>query len=157
MKVSDVILISGPFGWFWPVLVGLISVKYYQNSSKGDKIMKLGRMVHIDHMNKFSPVAKMNYGYVGQRSRSKSAEVEKIGHIEKTFKTCHVWYQIEHFHLCNPSRHVIRMPEVFRSKFTLKVGQRSYLPDFVFAKMTSTLACLVSNEMVWKTLFIDWY
>ena len=118
------------------LLVGLLSVKYYQNSSKGDKIMKLGRMVHIDHMNKFSPVAKMNYGYVGQRSRSKSAEVEKIGHIEKTFKTWHVWYQIEHFHLCNPSRHVKRVSEVFRSKFTLKVGQRSYPHDFVFAKLT---------------------
>ena len=108
--------------------------------------MKLGRMVRIDHMNKFSPVAKMNYGYVGQRS--KSAEVEKIGHIEKTFKTCHVWYQIEHFHLCNLSRHAIRVSEVFRSKFTLKVGQRSYLHDSVIAKMTSTMACLVSNEMV---------
>ena len=110
--------------------------------------MKLGRMVRIDHMNKFSPVAKMNYGYVGQRSRSKSAEVEKNGHIKKTFKTWHVWYQIEHFHLCNPSRHVKRVSEVFRSKFTLKVGQRSYPHDFVFAKMTSTMACLVSNEMI---------
>ena len=129
-------------------LVGLLSVKYYQNSSKGDKIMKLGRMVRIDHINKFSPVAKMNFGYVGQRSRSKSAEVEKIGHFEKTFKIWHVWYQIEHFHLCNPSRHAIRVSEVSRSKFTLKIGQRSYLHDFVLAKMTSTMACLVSNEMI---------
>ena len=110
--------------------------------------MKLGRMVRIDHMNKFSPVAKMNYGYVGQRSRSKSVEVEKIGHFEKTFKIWHVWYQIEHFHLYNPSRHAIRVSEVSRSKFTLKIGQRSHLRDFVMAKMTSTMACLVSNEMV---------
>ena len=101
--------------------------------------MKLGRMVRIDHMNKFSPVAKMNYGYVGQRSRSKSLEVEKVGHIEKTFKTWHVWYQIERFHLCNPSRHAIRVSEVSRSKFTLKIGQMSYLYDFVLAKMTSTM------------------
>ena len=35
------------------------------------KSMKLGSMVHIDHTNKFSPVAKMNYAYVGHRSRSK--------------------------------------------------------------------------------------
>ena len=54
--------------------------------------MKLGRMVHIDQMNKFSPVAKMNYGYVGQGQ--KSVQVEKVGHIEKTFKTWHVWFQI---------------------------------------------------------------
>ena len=70
-----------------PIIVSLGIAKCYQNSSKGDKIMKLGRMVHIDHTNKFSPVAKMNYGYVGQRSRSKSAKVEKEGHIEKAFKT----------------------------------------------------------------------
>ena len=45
--------------------------------------MKLGRMVHNDITNKFSPVAKMNYGYIGQRSRSKSAKGEKVGQIEK--------------------------------------------------------------------------
>ena len=45
--------------------------KYYQNISNYDKSMKLGRMVQNDMTNKFSPVAKMNYVYVGQRSRSK--------------------------------------------------------------------------------------
>ena len=44
---------------------------YCQNISNCDKSMKLGRMVHIDHTNKFSPVGKMNYGYEGHRSRSK--------------------------------------------------------------------------------------
>ena len=33
--------------------------------------MKLGMMVGIDHTNKFRVVGKMNYAYVGQRSRSK--------------------------------------------------------------------------------------
>ena len=63
-----------------------------KNSSKGDKIMKLGRMVRIDYMNKFSPVAKMIYGYVGQRSRSKSAKVKK-GYIEK--KSIHCMFGIK--------------------------------------------------------------
>ena len=42
-----------------------------ENISNYDKSMKLGRMVQNDMTNKFSPVAKMNYVYVGQRSRSK--------------------------------------------------------------------------------------
>ena len=53
------------------ILVSLGIAKHYQNISNCDKSMKLGRMVHIDLLNKFSPVAKMNYGYVGQGSRSK--------------------------------------------------------------------------------------
>ena len=42
-----------------------------ENISNYDKSMKLGRMVQNDMTNKSSPVAKMNYVYVGQRSRSK--------------------------------------------------------------------------------------
>ena len=42
-----------------------------ENISNYDKSMKLGRMVQNDMTNKFSPVGKMNYAYVGQRSRSK--------------------------------------------------------------------------------------
>ena len=53
------------------LLVSLGVAKYYQNISNCDKSMKLGRMVQNDMTNKFSPVAKMNYVYVGQRSRSK--------------------------------------------------------------------------------------
>ena len=67
--------------------------------------MKLGRMVHIDHTNKFSPVAKMNYAYVGHRSRSKQVKVEKVGQLEKYIESCRAWYQIEEQNFCNRLQH----------------------------------------------------
>ena len=41
--------------------------KYFQ----GGKSINLGRMLYIDLTNKLSIVGGMNYGYEGQRSRSK--------------------------------------------------------------------------------------
>ena len=53
------------------IVASLGNAEYQQNSSNCEESMKLGMMVGIDHTNKFRVVGKMNYAYVGQRSRSK--------------------------------------------------------------------------------------